>query len=461
MLKCCKKKIFSADTSLYKNGRRVRIGEIKKRALARGEYNGSDYLWTFAAKAGGNSNESTGVPNQFIRMKHYICISFAILIFCAGILHASETLDSIRQQLVDKNATAETAALFYNLKRLAAEGKTLVGAQDPDVTNSRLPEAPTDIKAITGQELAVWGHDFMSIARSAPRGAPNYDQIRRGAENQARISREFTINAYNQGIVNTFCWHFREPESQSFNARSLSDEKRDTFFRSLLPGGDYHEWYKEQLQIVADFAKSVRGADGTLAPIIFRPYHEFDGDWFWWGFRYCTPEEFIENWRFTVRYLRDELEVRNFLYCFSPDNRFNSEEQFLERYPGDDYVDIIAMDNYSDFENNRIEAAAKKLAIMSDYAIRSGKLAGGLTEVGHRGNPPPEDVYTAHYGRVHDDPELQAAMLIFWRGFRYGGVPAPDNSPWAENFLEFMSSPRMLLLPDVGNLYALPEFRQR
>ncbi|WP_449436797.1 glycosyl hydrolase [Pedobacter steynii] len=38
--------------------------------------------------------------------------------------------------------------------------------------------------------------------------------------------------------------------------------------------------------------KSLKAADGNLVPVIFRPYHEFDGDWFWWGKSHCTTDEF-------------------------------------------------------------------------------------------------------------------------------------------------------------------------
>jgi mannan endo-1,4-beta-mannosidase len=233
---------------------------------------------------------------------------------------------------------------------------------------------------------------------------------------------------------------------------------KNTMFRSLLPGGDRHEWYKERLRTVADFAKKVKGKDGTLSPIIFRPFHEFDGDWFWWGKPYCTSQEYIDCWRFTVEYLRDELGVRNFLYAFSPDNRFQSEAEFLERYPGDEYVDMVGFDNYSDFENNRIDAAAKKLKIISDYAIKHGKIA-ALTEVGYRNSPIPPELYTGYYGKALADPSLQIAFFMFWRqGNPPSYVPIPD-SPLKDNFMEFINSPRMVLLPDAGNLYSVPELR--
>jgi hypothetical protein len=57
-------------------------------------------------------------------------------------------------------------------------------------------------------------------------------------------------------------------------------------------------------------------------------------NWFWWGKPFTTKEEFIQLWRFTVEYLRDEKEVRNIIFALSPDRYFSSEEEYLERYPG-------------------------------------------------------------------------------------------------------------------------------
>jgi hypothetical protein len=49
--------------------------------------------------------------------------------------------------------------------------------------------------------------------------------------------------------------------------------------------------------------------------------------------QHCTKEEFIALWRFTVTYLRDDLGVHNFIYAFSPDNKFNTETEFLDVTP--------------------------------------------------------------------------------------------------------------------------------
>ena len=132
----------------------------------------------------------------------------------------------------------------------------------------------------------------------------------------------------------------------------------------IIPGGTYHEKYKSILQTIGSLAKSIKGKDGKLVPMIFRPYHEFDGDWFWWGKSHCTMDEFTTLWKFTVSYLRDSLGVHNFIYAFSPDNKYNSEAEYLERYPGDEWVDILGVDNYGDWGrdgNYNLEAGIKKL----------------------------------------------------------------------------------------------------
>src|SRR5690606_3494954 len=117
-------------------------------------------------------------------------------------------------------------------------------------------------------------------------------------------------------------------------------------------------------------------------PIIFRPFHEFDGDWFWWGHAHCTATEYKQLYQFTVEYLRDELGVHNFLYAWSPDRNFNSEAQYLERYPGHDYVDLVGMDNYGDLQaSTGMATASHKMKIVSDFAEQHHKVA-ALTETG-------------------------------------------------------------------------------
>ena len=63
------------------------------------------------------------------------------------------------------------------------------------------------------------------------------------------------------------------------------------------------------------------------------------------GKNHCPADELMQLYRFTETYLRDVKNVHNLLYAFNTD-RFGSEAEYLERYPGDEYVDVIGFDIY-------------------------------------------------------------------------------------------------------------------
>jgi len=119
---------------------------------------------------------------------------------------------------------------------------------------------------------------------------------------------------------------------------------------TLLPNSSNHDVYRRYLDRFARFATSLRAGfwtwigGGHPVPIIFRPFHEMSGSWFWWGGENTTPEAYKRLWRFTVEYLRDEKDLHNLLYAYSPDR--SSREGYLRYYPGDAYVDVLGYDDY-------------------------------------------------------------------------------------------------------------------
>jgi mannan endo-1,4-beta-mannosidase len=191
--------------------------------------------------------------------------------------------------------------------------------------------------------------------------------------------------------------------------------------------------------------------------MIFRPFHEFDGEWFWWGKPYTTREDFIAVWQFTVSYLRDTLGVHNFIYAFSPDNKFNSEEEFLERFPGNEYVDMVGMDNYGDFgrdEKYNIPDAIKKIKIVSDYGIKNKKLA-ALTETGLESIPNPT-WWTATLLKVLQSEKMELCYVLVWRNdsssptHYYAPFPNQSSTP---DFIKFYEDPHTLFEKDLKRIY--------
>ncbi|RPD43999.1 glycoside hydrolase family 26 protein [Paracnuella aquatica] len=365
------------------------------------------------------------------------------------------SLANVRSWLVDKAATAETAALFYNLKKVAKTG-ILFGHQDATkrgvidaatqwANEQHLPAVSrdrSDVKEVTGAYPAVYGHDFLHIANFNKSPWFQYE---------ASIARQLTIDAYNRGGVNTFAWHYNNPVSKgSF----YWNESKVAAVANILPGGSHNDVFKQSLKEIADFATSLLGADGKLVPVIFRPFHEFDGDWFWWGKAHCTADQYKQLYQFTVTYLRDSLGVRNFLYAWSPDKNFNTELQYLERYPGDAYVDLVGMDNYGDMAvGTAPSVAGAKLKIISDYAIRKNKVA-ALTETG-LSRLLQSDWFTGLLQKALQSSTPQLAYVLVWANTKDHFWTPYKGHPAEADFIKFKQSPYVHFGDEMPKMYEI------
>jgi len=350
------------------------------------------------------------------------------------------------QHLTDKDATRETKALFSNLYKLS-KNYILFGHQHATEYGHGWAgeEDRSDVKSVTGSHPAVIGVDFSGLS-----GAAN-DVIEK-----TKNSLRKTITAtYERGGITTVSWHFLNPVSGGgfYWVDSISKPA----VKYIIPGGSDHEKYRQILKTIGDFVTSIKSKDGTLVPMIFRPYHEFDGDWFWWGRSHCTTDEFKTLWQFTVSYLRDTLGVHNFIYAFSPDNRFNSEEEYTERYPGNDWVDMLGVDNYGDFGRDgkyNLEAGIRKLKIVSDLAIKYKKLA-AFTETGLESIPNPT-WWTEVLLKALRAEKINLSYVLVWRNDTkspthfYAPYPGQVSAP---DFIKFYEEKYTLFEKDLKDIY--------
>ena len=369
------------------------------------------------------------------------------LFFAACFVVVSTSVIAQRNyDLIDKSATAETKALYYNLGVLS-KNRILFGHQHAtEYGHGWFGDTDrSDVKSVTGSHPAVIGVDFSGLS-----GLP--DSI----IEKLKVSLKKNIeDTYNRGGITTVAWHFSNPVSKG--GFYWKDSVSLPAVKYIIPGGAAHEKYKSILATIADLAKSLRGNDGRQVPLLFRPFHELDGDWFWWGKSHCTTEEFKTLWRFTVTYLRDSLGVHNFIYAFSPDCKFNSEEDYLERYPGDEWVDMVGMDDYADFGRDgkyNIEAGIKKLGIISAYAKKAGKLA-AFTETGVESIPNPT-WWTGTLLKSLQSSNLQLAYVLVWRNDSKSAThfyaPFPGQVSEAD-FKKFYDDPFTLFEKDLNNMY--------
>jgi len=249
------------------------------------------------------------------------------------------------------------------------------------------------------------------------------------------------------------CWHQGHP----FGGDSWV--KGPEAVTSLFPGGNKHESFIKQLDIVAAFVKSLRGNKGEAIPILFRPYHEQSGDWFWWGKTRCKSEDYIKLWQMTHAYLRETKGVHNFIYVQSPSgNALSTPADYMDMYPGDDYVDVLGLDFY--FGCGDEKETTKLIDILryiSGYAKQNNKVA-ALTETGDC-----KDWAKAHdnlaipnwYTRCFLGPikaeGVELAYGTVWRNASVSHHFAPyPGHPAVDDFMNFFKDSSTIFLKDIA-----------
>jgi len=339
----------------------------------------------------------------------------------------------------DSLATAETKALYFNLKELA-KTKVLFGHQDDLAYGVHWWAEPgrSDVKETSGSYPAVYGWEIGNIE-----GERNLDSV------SFAEMKEWIREGYERGGVITISWHEHNPVT--------GGSAWDTIGRAvstIIPGGSNNELWKQKLDMVADFMLSLKGDNGELIPVVFRPYHELTGSWFWWGKDLCTSEEFIRLWQFTVDYLTSVRNVHNLLYAFSTDV-FDSEEYYLDRYPGDDFVDVLGFDDYRTVSNPESrDQTINELHIISELGKKLDKIP-AWTETGLASIPVPEWWTATILDRIKADSlTCQIAWVLVWRNARLDHHYAPfSGHPSAADFKKFRDDECILFEDELPDLY--------
>ena len=291
--------------------------------------------------------------------------------------------------LVDSKATKKTGNLYAYLTGIAASGYVVYGHQNDTTNKAVLHDTGTesDTKDMTGSLPGLCGIDALSLTGAELQLKPPFHSL---VEEAADVS----ARAAKQGALVTLSAHM--PNFEKVKEKGKTDGKYDyggytptdtegNVAARILPGGDLNGVYTGYLDLIAQYARLLEKED---VPVLFRPFHENNQSWFWWGAGSCETSVFRKLYRYTVGYLRDTKDVHNFLYVFSPNGPFETEEDYLSSYPGDDCVDVLAFDYYDTDKvaNGPWFASFSKTAdIVAASAKKHGKLA-AVSETGLMSN---------------------------------------------------------------------------
>ena len=269
-----------------------------------------------------------------------------------------------------------------------------------------------------------------------------------------RMAEEI-VKHYQRGGIVTISWHPRNPVTtiegggnagQKFPEGTAWDVSDTTVVRSVLPEGEKHELFLTWMRRVADFLDQLKTDDGQRIPIIFRPWHENTGSWFWWGEKLCTADEYKGLWNLLQDYL-DGRGFDNLLWAYSPGMAPNLDEaKYLERYPGDDRISLVGLDGYQwGSKEDFVAQLDMNLAMLTKFAKDRGKIA-ALTECGLKNLTDPT-WWTQTLTPMLDKYDI--SYFLVWRNYNkewFGPSPSQPDAPY---FREMYAKENVLFLNDI------------
>lgn len=388
-------------------------------------------------------------------------------------------------EVVDKDAINKTKELYSYLQTLSQNDQVLFGHQNDYHKKVSQSASEGDTKELTGSLSAIYGVDSLALT-GVELGMTDTNEALNTVIGYSKAAAE-------QGAIITLSTHMpnftnekvKESENGGYDFTacdfSESQDLNNNCAEQVLPGGAYNAQLNAYLDIIAEYALALQEDD---IPLIFRPYHENNGGWFWWGSG-TDVETYQALYQYTVTYL-EEKGVHNILYVYSPNGPFEDAESYLERYPGDEYVDILAFDYYDDYNTfpatadgsffknlettcqvvSQIAEGKGKVSAISETGVRVMKADGSDNEgLLPAGNPVAKKVTGVNWYQKVCDIADEAGMpyYLVWANFGDRNFYVPykvsdtDGHEMADDFIEFYNYDKSIFANGTGFYQAVEE----
>lgn len=351
-----------------------------------------------------------------------VCLTWSLIcsVFLSGLARAA--LDAP----VSPHAQPGVGALMRVLDGISGK-YILAGQQELGWDARRVDEDIAFIREKTGKSPVVRGLDFgdYTLDEKAP---------------QRLRATERAIEWAKQGGVVTFSCHMcvtigspnGSAQFYSFNMNSAGT--RFDIRQAVIEGTPENREVTAQMDVVAHELKKLRDAGVT---VIWRPFHECSGNWFWWGVH--GPEPYKKLWRLMFERYTRHHGLTNLIWCYNPTD---AAEKMAAWYPGDDVVDMIGIDVYPKTGVFWGLIKGRHPTYSGDYkrmrAFTAGRKVVAMTENG--AIPDPDKLFAEDGGWSY---------FLTWNEFA--------SNP-AQNSLEFLKSvyahPRVITLDEFPSIYA-------
>lgn len=260
---------------------------------------------------------------------------------------------------VNKNASENAVKLLNYISDIA--GKKIITGQH---TQTNPMEEIAFIRKHTGKMPKLRGFELLSYSPNINYGDASEACTREIYENRHTLETAMRWAKETDGII-AFTFHWFSPiggRDKSFYAKNTDFDAS----RILIEGTPERRAFFHDMDVIAEQLERFCIED---IPILWRPFHEADGQWFWWGAK--GPEVSCELYKMMFRHYALYHKLDNLLWVWNC--------PVAEGYPGDDYVDVISMDIYLS-EYAATDYAQEYLRLIS--ATSKNKVA-ALAEVGY------------------------------------------------------------------------------
>lgn len=300
---------------------------------------------------------------------------------------------------INKNATPEAVQLLSFLYSIQGE-YTLTGMHNFASDINRYDQV---VDSLTGRTPVIWGSDFsfnalgdnqcefrhcgpLNLTVPGNRSLP-CEELDFSAAQQRQLIVDEAIKKHNEGRIITLMWHCCWPANgDDCNGNDIwrwADNlpSQEEWEELTTDGTGLNKLWKKQMDEVAVYLKQLQAAG---VPVLWRPFHEMNGVWFWW----CNKpgdNGFKKLWISMYNYLTDYHKLNNLLWVWNtnaPRNNPGDEAgPYADYYPGSDYVDVLAADVYhADWKQSH-----------HDELVALGK--GKIISLGEVGALPSTEVY--------------------------------------------------------------------
>lgn len=221
----------------------------------------------------------------------------------------------MRSALSNPNAAPEAVRLYEYL--CTVEGKGILAGQQEHPNKGYCGSELRYIQAVSGKFPAIRGLDYIHH---------DFDRVNRRAKEWHR-----------RGGIVSICWHWGTPPD---GVGYPSSQGTIDLEEALTEGTALHAGMLRQMDEAAMALKKLAKAG---VPVLWRPLHEFDGGWFWWG--KGGGDAFIRLWRLMYDRYTHHFGLNNLIWVLGYDGGVKDGW-----YPGDEYVDIVGADTYKPHE---------------------------------------------------------------------------------------------------------------